>query len=107
MDLHKLATERSLAFHRVVAERMVRNPVILDKARERVNTWLSRNPASPFAREWEKLLRSGAETVAGFLIERTEFAEEMRQSSPFAGTLDARERWDIWRDTRQRLTSGG
>ena len=105
MDLHRLAMERSLAFHQVIAERMMQDPVVLDKARRRVKTWLSRNPASRFAREWDRLLESGPETVAAFLRERSQFAEEMRQSTPFAGILQPRERWDIWRATRRKLMS--
>ena len=106
MDLHKLAAERSLAFHRVIASRLVRDPIILEKARERVKTWLARPPARPFAREWEKVLAGDAKSVADFLVDRSELATELRQSSPFAGVLDARERWRIWSDTRQRLEGG-
>src|SRR5262245_52607017 len=103
MDLHRLAMERSLAFHRVIAERIMQDPLILDKARARVRTWLALDPSSRFAREWDRLLESGPKTLAAFLIERSEFAEEMRQSTPFAGVLQPRERWDIWRATRRKL----
>jgi hypothetical protein len=84
---------------------MIQDPVILAKGRARVKTWLAQNPASRFAREWNRLLENGPETVAAFLIERSEFAEEMRQSTPFAGTLEPRKRWDIWRATRRKLVS--
>lgn len=103
MDLHKLAAERSLAFHRIIAARLAADPAILEKAGARVKTWLERTPASPFARGWEKVLANDAESIAGFLVERSERAEELRQSSPFAGALDPRERWRIWRDTRQKF----
>ena len=101
MDLHKLAAERSLAFHRVIARRLVRDSAVLERARERVKLWLAQTPDRPFARQWEKVLAGNTESVASFLISRSERAEELRQSSPFAGVLDARERWRIWRETRE------
>jgi hypothetical protein len=42
-------------------------------------------------------------TIESFLVERSELADELRQSSPFAGALEPRERWRIWRATRERL----
>ena len=103
MDLHKLATERSLAFHREIARRLVRDPAVLEMSRQRVKDWMSQTPDRPFVREWDRILAGRAESVAAFLVDRSELAEELRQSSPFAGVLDARERWDIWRETRERI----
>ena len=103
MDLHKLAAERSLAFHRVIADRLLRDPAVLEKARQRIRNWLAERPDRPFAREWQRILAGDTESVAAFLVDRSELAEELRQSSPFAGVLDARERWRIWRATRERL----
>jgi hypothetical protein len=99
MDLHELAVERSLAFHRVIASRLLQDPSILENARDRVKTWLGQIPERHFAREWAKILAGDAKSVADFLIEKSERATELRQSSPFAGALDPRERWRIWRDT--------
>ena len=103
MDLHKLATDRSLAFHREIARRLVRDPAVLETSRRRVKDWLSQTPDRRFVREWDKILAGTAGSVAAFLVDRSELAEELRQSSPFAGVLDARERWDIWRETRKRI----
>jgi hypothetical protein len=44
--------------------------------------------------------------VAAFLVERGELADELRQSSPFAGALKPQERWRIWRETRERFLEG-
>ena len=107
MDLHKLAAERSLALHRVIARRLVRDPAVLENARQRVKYWLAETPDRPFAREWRRILAGDAESVAAFLGDRSELAEELRQSSPFAGVLDARERWGIWRETRKRFRGEG
>lgn len=103
MDLHKLALERSLAFHREIARRLLADPAVLDRARSRVKEWLSQTPDRPYARAWNEVLTRDAESVAAFLVDRSELAQELRQSSPFAGVLDPRERWTIWRETRERV----
>jgi len=103
MDLHELALRRSLAFHREIARRILDDPAVLERARQRVKQWLAENPERPHVRAWDEILSEDAGSVAAFLVESSERAEELRQSSPFAGVLNARERWAIWRDTRQKL----
>ena len=102
MDLHALALERSLAFHREVARRLLENPAVLERARRRVQEWLNQIPERPYVRAWDKILAGTPESVADFLVDRSELAVELRQSSPFAGVLDARERWTIWRETQEK-----
>ena len=103
MNLPRLAAERSLAFHSVIAERLLQDPSILQGARHRVREWLAQTPERPYALQWNKVLAGNPDSVAAFLVDRSDLAEELRQSSPFAGVLDARERWRIWRETRKRL----
>ncbi|MDP9122049.1 MAG: hypothetical protein M3O15_11915 [Acidobacteriota bacterium] len=109
MDAHLLAEERSLEYHRVLAERLREQPEILDAARRRVQDLLeaaagSGAPAPAWATRWAALLAGEIPAVAAFLVERSELANELRQSSPFAGSLRPRERWEIWRATRERLS---
>jgi hypothetical protein len=104
MDPHRLAEERSVAYHRVIAERLRDQPAILDSARRRVQDWLVSGPAAPAAAtRWAAVLAGDTTSIAAFLVERSEQADELRHSSPFAGALDPRERWRIWRETRDRL----
>jgi hypothetical protein len=104
MDLHRLAEERSVAYHRVIGERLRSQPEILDKARRRVQAWLSATENAPFyARKWAEILAGDVPSIAAFLVERSEMADELRQSTPFAGALQPRERWKIWRETRERF----
>jgi|ERR1041385_1026453 hypothetical protein len=103
MDLQKLAAERSLAFHRVVATRLLSDPTILDTGRQRVRGWMEESPQRPYIKDWAKILAGNSQSVADFLVDRGERAAELRQSSPFAGVLNPRERWRIWNETRQRL----
>jgi hypothetical protein len=104
MDPHRLAKERSIAYHGVIAERMQSQPEILASARQRVQTWLSSGTEAPFyAHRWAEILAGDLPSITGFLTERSELAEELRQSSPFAGALKPQERWILWRETRERL----
>lgn len=107
MDLQHLAIERSLAFHRAIAERLLRDPSILEAVRQRVKAWMAENPQRPFIKEWMKILVLDPKAVADFLVDKSERATELRQSSPFTGILSPRERWQIWSDTRQAIEGKG
>jgi hypothetical protein len=103
MDLHRLAQERSLAYHHLIAERLQHQPEVLEKARRRVEAWMAAG-APYYARKWAEVLAGDLSAVAAFLVERSELADELRQSSPFAGALRPQERWTIWRQTRERFS---
>jgi hypothetical protein len=99
--LHALADERSLALHRAVAERLERNGAIVEKARERVLDWHRTGLlARPLADAWLEILGRPLPELMAFLVDPGERARRLRQASPFAGVLDARTRWRIWRDVR-------
>ena len=105
MDLHRLAEERSVAYHRAIAEKLRQQPEILEKARRRVQEWMESRAEPPFyARKWAEILASDITTIVAFLVERSELAYELRQSTPFAGALDPQERLRIWRETRDRFS---
>src|ERR1700704_6219046 len=105
MDLHRLSAERSVAYHRAIAERLRDRPEITEKARRRVQEWLSSSTSPPFAAmRWAALLESDIASIEALLVERSELADELRHSSPFAGALSPQERWRIWRETRDRFS---
>src|SRR6185295_657832 len=96
MDPHRLGEERSVAYHRVIAERLRSQPEILEKARQRVQSWLTAGAEPPFyARKWAEVLAGDVPSIATFLVDRSELATELRQSTPFAGALQPEERWRI------------
>ncbi len=106
MDLHRLAEERSIAYHRLIAERLPYRPEVLDMARRRVATWLSSSSHVPFyAKKWAEVLAGDVTSIAAFLTERSELAIELRQSTPFAGAITPQERWKIWREVRDQFAS--
>lgn len=98
LDLHRLAEERSIAFHRAVAERMRHDPQVLEKARARVRGWLAAGEPHPFyAGEWARILEGSVDSVATALVDPSEHGRALRQVTPFAGALPPKERWAIWR----------
>jgi hypothetical protein len=105
MDLHRLAEERSIAYHQAIAERLASQPEVLEKARRRVQGWLEHSDTARFyARKWAEILAEDVLSIAAFLVDRSELAIELRQSSPFAGALRPQERWKIWRETREHFS---
>ena len=102
MDAHRLAEERSLAYHAAVAARLGTEPMLLERARMRVRAWLVGEPVPHFARGWAAVLAGTPATIGAVLRDRGERATELRQSTPFAGAIPPRERWRIWRAVRER-----
>ncbi len=100
-SLHRLAEERSIAFHRAVAQRLREDPSLLQGARERIVAWkASGTLAEPYALAWTKLLEGSLESLLAFLVDEGEEARTLRQVTPFAGVIDPRARWQIWREVR-------
>ena len=104
MDLHRLAEERSLAYHRRVAELVPERPEILRAARRRAEAWAqSGEHHAPYARAWLAILDGGPESVLAAMTDDSERGRALRQATPFAGALDPRERWKLWREVRERM----
>jgi hypothetical protein len=98
---HRLAEERSLALHREVAVKLRDRPELLEVARARVRGWLESGFVSRFwAKAWNEALDGVLEDVIARITDASESARALRQTSPFAGVLSPRERWEILRRHR-------
>ena len=98
MDGRHTAERRSLAYHRAIAERLVHDPSILSRARERVAGWTASRAVHPtWAAAWSELLSRPVDEIRDRLRDPGEAMIAMRQTTPFAGALDARTRWQLWR----------
>ena len=99
-DGHRTAELRSIAFHRLVADRL--DEQLLTTARARVDSWLAnQGPVSaPSALRWRDLLNEPLPAIARRLTEDTEEMRDLRQNTPFAGALTPRERWRILSEVR-------
>jgi hypothetical protein len=106
MDARDLAYERSLALHAAVADRLRREPELLERARAKLREWIARDGrSSPLWLRWREVLDRPVDDVAVFLTERSEEAAWLRKASPFAGFLTPQERLRILRAVRARLGS--
>lgn len=104
MNAHRLAEERSLAFHRAIADRLREDPGVLARARARVQQWIETGDVhSHWAREWQSVLSRPLDEIRAALLDVGEAARALRQTTPFAGAIDPRTRWRIWREVRADL----
>lgn len=89
---HARIDARSLAMHLAIAEKVRRNPRLLDVARENIRRWRRRGvDVSAFA-EWEAILDRGIAETLRVLADPSEEAARLRQSTPFTGILTPKER---------------
>jgi len=92
----RTADRRSLALHARVAECIRADPGRLEPSRRRVQEWLRTGNVHPhYAHAWRDLLEGPLDSLLSTLVDPGERATALRKSSPFAGILDARERWEI------------
>lgn len=95
---HRLIEARSLAMHTLIAQKLVRDPKVLDRARRNLERWQRRQveQAPLWMKEWRLLLERPCDEVAALIAEPSERGARLRQSSPFAGTLSASQRERIY-----------
>lgn len=88
----------------MIAQRVAADPGRIEVARAHMLAWAARNTLSPwYVERWLALLDGPLPTLLAKLVEDSEDARALRQSSPFAGVLDAHERRAIHRAVRQEL----
>jgi hypothetical protein len=105
---HIRIDERSLAMHGLVARKLLADSSLLDKARENLRRWqrIEGSPSLTLS-EWEKILSGPVAQIAQFLVEKSERATRLRQSSPFAGVLTEAERKSIYESYSTRTYHPG
>jgi hypothetical protein len=96
---HRTAERRSLAYHRVVADRL--DEQLVREARQRIEALSEAGRIHPrYARRWEQLLARPIPEIAEAISSDTQGGRELRQSSPFAGVLNEQERREIIESVR-------
>jgi hypothetical protein len=93
-DHHRL-DQRSLALHRAVSDIIRRDPAVVERALGNLARWETTSPG-PWIEAWRALLLGSRDELLAFLVERSERADRLRQSSPFAGVLSPLERRRIY-----------
>jgi excisionase family DNA binding protein len=101
---HRVPELQSLAYHRLLAERLDEH--LVDEARRRLRRWRENGRIHPrWAEEWERVLAKPIPRIAGAIAADTKGARELRQTSPFAGALTEQERRRLFRAVEERATS--
>lgn len=102
MRTHQEIDQRSLEFHRLVAERVMRDPALFNKARMTLARWRQTVCVSsqPYLQEWDRLMDQGVEICLSVAVEDSERAAALRQSSPFSGVLTNQERFAFLKQWR-------
>jgi hypothetical protein len=94
---HARLDERSLALHQLVAKKLLADPILVERARANGRRWQkSHGRLSLALAEWEQILTGPGDEIARFLMERSETATRLRQSTPFTGILTEPERLAIY-----------
>jgi hypothetical protein len=99
MRTHREIDARSLAMHRLIAEKIRRDPALLEGVKATLARWRSAEDGSarPYDEPWERALREGLEPTIRLALEESERGDAMRQCSPFPGILTPRERFAFLR----------
>ena len=94
---HDRLERRSLSLHRAIAEKLRQNPELLAIARDNLHRWMQKGGRStPYWEQWREILKRPLEEILAAIVEDSPRMTELRQSAPFAGILDPKERWRIY-----------
>ncbi|MGQ0655187.1 MAG: hypothetical protein ACT4P4_23470 [Betaproteobacteria bacterium] len=85
---------RSLRLHEAAVERLRRDPKALRQARATVERWISRHgsDAPPALVEWREILRKPLPRIIEVALERTQYGDRIRKSSPLSTLVSRDER---------------
>ena len=99
---HRVPELQSLAYHRLVAERL--DDGVVDAARERLRRWRGEDRIHPrWADAWERILAFPLPRLRAAIGADSVRARELRQSSPFAGIITEQERQRLRRAVEDRV----
>jgi hypothetical protein len=94
---HARLERRSLELHRAIAAKLRERPELLAIAHDNLARW-SRpsNRSQPYLDTWRTMLAEPLDNLLAALTEDSPRMTDLRQSSPFAGVLEPKERWHIY-----------
>lgn len=102
---HELVDQISLELGRRTAARLRQQPDLLQLAHDNLARWSQQNGDAPALlrcyTEWRELLNRPLEEICAVLTSENEAGQRLRQNSPFAGILSAREVWELKQSFRQ------
>ncbi len=84
---------RSRLLHEVIALKLIRDPSLIDRARDRLDRLRKSNPAARrYHERWRELLSGPRPALLRAITEDSEAASDLRKESPLTTLLDPRER---------------
>lgn len=91
---HQDLDRRSLELHRLVAEKLRRDPALLERAAAILARWRKNAPPQrvPYFGERQQLIEAGVEACLAVATEESERATALRQCSPLSCLLEPDER---------------
>lgn len=93
---HERLDRRSLAMHRLIADKIRAEPGLFEIAFQNIERWTRTSGRNDqLLGDWARLLRQGMTFALAVATEDSERAAELRQSTPFAGVLSPQERWSF------------
>lgn len=86
---------RSLALHRLVAEKIRRDNALLDRAQTILRRWhqTTEPRTHGYLDAWQRVIDQGVDACLSLAAEESEWADAMRQASPLACLLTNQERF--------------
>ena len=92
---HQRLDQRSIALHAAVRDLVVAKPEVINIALANLDHWEQSSPG-PWIDAWRELLLGPRRRLLELLVEDSQQAQWLRQSSPFAGVLDQATRRRIY-----------
>jgi transposase-like protein len=99
-NAHDRSDRFSLLLHREVARAIESDAGVLARGRRNILRWQAVHGNSVRAwDEWLTLLNAGTDEVLKVILDEGEEATRLRQSSPFAGIIPNRRRWELLKES--------
>lgn len=102
---HAQLDARSLALHRLAADKIRREPALFERVRGTLERWHRVVDAGsrPYVDEWQQLANTGIEACLAAAVEDSPRGAARRQCSPFGSVLSHRERFELFRQWAKRM----
>ncbi|HXN16387.1 MAG TPA: hypothetical protein VN878_08405, partial [Usitatibacter sp.] len=94
----KRIEKRSLALHKAAVQELRTNPTALKRARATIKRWMSRYKGKPpqALREWSEILAQPVDRIAELALDRSEYGDRIRKSSPLSVLVPKEDRRRIY-----------
>jgi hypothetical protein len=95
---HHILDARSLSLHCKIKRKIDQNPDLLETPWRNLARWSesASGPVPAYINEWREILDQPWPNVAAFITSFSDKAVRLRQSSPFAGVLNPKERKQVY-----------